>query len=294
MSTKRLPVAEYFRDAPYFRTFEGIVGAKYHVKANPLGPGLWFADRELHLTIAQPREMNPDRTYGTLDDLLTDYPASEDDTLERYSFETVRIEPGDAVIDEILFLPQRMRDAPYEEYQDGGALIRFTIPREKFHAAYEYDDVQRIYRAKPYQLKFATEDTILETADSIEPVKQYSTARLSGGELTIDSVSPFAGSDERVIGGQSVFFYVKEAFNILGKPVEPGAYVLPLLSTNKAVIDGELRYPNPYIVLKQQFDRHAALFDEAKIFSPSNQAEFKAHRADIEKRFEYFEAHPFT
>jgi len=290
---------EYFNDAPHFQQHEGLKGAKYRIKDHPRGAGLWFAKEAMTLEIVSEKIAEEDEMVEV--NGLDEFPATRAEGLRKYDVRTVDVQPNDAVIDYFMALEETRRPAKdvvgesrdefWEHYHRAGALVQFHIPRDEFNLNYIYDDVGQSYRTKPYQVKFVPEDVIIRTDGNIEPVKKNSTVMLKQNCLSIHTLLVFSGLDERVICGQPLRFYTREAYDHLGKKRDVLAEMASL-AEGLSLVSARGKVSNPYRGMKDIFSRAADLFRRAPILSPQQRHEFNAHVDDLTRRFYYFEAHP--
>lgn len=328
---KKVSLVDLFNDAPYFRSFEGLVGAKYHIKDpnDPNAPGLWFAKAPERILVAKhkPRlnttttiSFGSDGIKGDVDDFKTLMGSgSKEATLAKYEFIPTDVEVGDAIYDyHITF--NGFRDGwdqndrspgwasrMYKAERDNGALTQKVIPAADFHARYILDETNQCYREKPYQKKFVQENLMVEMPDgSVEQIPENCEVILKDGNFSFQKPSINSGFEERIIQGQPLEFYTREAVQMRAprKPSEDdlknlfndmtlnmGGVGLGFMGVTVGRRGEKLRNPYGSFVGMYAIAKHA--FNEAgMVLSPEQQGEFDRHVQDIAQRYAYFEAHP--
>lgn len=288
-------IEDYFSDAPYYREHEAICGAAYCVK-NPedsYAAGLWFAKIPERIEIAKRVSVNTSMKI----------PTSREVARREYEFSIVDIKPGDAVINEYIEFEgsrdghdHKSRDFHlfYETLYNNGALIRFHIPQDQFRAEYEFDDVWKTWRKKPFQIKFAPADSYVRMTDgSVEQIKRQSDVFLKNGTIVTKSPHMLSGIYERIICGQPLEFYMSTAQEMLGHnpnllgPV-PHALGLSLridFDRNRKLLPSS----NPYHSMKALYMQARSLFEKPGfVLTERQRKEFDAHFHDVMCKYSYF------
>lgn len=320
---KKITLTDLFSDAPYFRAHEGIIGARYHVKDpnDPNAPGLWFAKEDGQILVARQKPrlkkstsitIHPDgRVEGDVEEHNVSMGhGSKEATLAQYEFIPTAVEAGDAIYDYHLTF-KGSRDGwnwedkssggiagMFKAERDNGALTQTVIPAEEFHARYDLDEVRHSYFEKPYQKKFITENLMVEMPDgSVEQIAENCEAVLKFDQFSFQHPSINSGFEQRVICGQPLDFYTREALTYLeGQTsrrdvMEHGDHGLGFMGVQAGRPGQKLR--NPYGSFFGMYSMAKEAFNKAgMVLSPEQRGEFDRHYDDIAKRYAYFEAHP--